>query len=235
MDPTDLLTNLTERLAGLGLRLCGGFPLDTDLDRDVVASSPGARSLLLVGNTGSEMWRRNGPAIMALGSPNPLDRWTRREIEPIATGLGGTAIFPFGGPPHWPFQRWAQRAEGVRASPLGILMHPVFGLWQAYRAAILLPEAIEFPERPAHPHPCDACPDRPCLKACPVAAFSPAGYAVDRCVAHVRAGMAVADGCFQRGCLARMACPIGPEWRHDPDHAQFHMQAFLSAHSQSLN
>ena len=45
-------------------------------------------------------------------------------IEALARELGGKALFPFGGPPFLPFQRWAQRAEPVHSSPIGLLIHP---------------------------------------------------------------------------------------------------------------
>ena len=40
---------------------------------------------------------------------DPLDRWSRRLIERLARELGGRALFPFGGPPFLPFQRWASQ------------------------------------------------------------------------------------------------------------------------------
>ena len=52
-----------------------------------------------------------------------------------------------------PFQRWALRAEAVYASPLGILIHPEYGLWHAYRAALLFTERLALPERPTRAEP----------------------------------------------------------------------------------
>jgi hypothetical protein len=220
---------LAEELAPHGLRLRGGFRVDAALDAALQRQVPGGRTLLLVGNTGSEMWRRSGAAILDLGAPDPLDRWTRAVVAPIARAHDGTALFPFDGPPYWPFQRWAERAEGVRGSPLGIQIHPEFGLWHAYRAAILLPVELDLPEPRRRNHPCDTCADRPCLAACPVGAFTGAGYEVDHCVNHVVSTKSLDKGCHQCGCLARLACPIGQQWRYDRDHAAFHMEAFVAA------
>ena len=36
------------------------------------------------------------------------------------------------------------RAEGLKPSPIGILMHPQFGLWHAYRGALLFDVEIEL-------------------------------------------------------------------------------------------
>src|SRR5262245_30160609 len=120
------LPELATALARHGLRLRGGFATDPGIDRDLLAEVPGAKSLILIGNAGSELWEVSGSDIAATEGPDPLDRWTQRVIEPIAQSLDGTALYPFGGPPYWPFQRWAERAEGLRASPLGIEIHPEF-------------------------------------------------------------------------------------------------------------
>jgi hypothetical protein len=69
--------------------------------------------------------------------------------------------------------------------------------------------------------------DKPCLTACPVGAFTPAGYNVPACVAHI-AAPAGAD-CMTEGCRARRACPVGPQYRHIPAQAEFHQRAFLEA------
>ena len=220
---------LTEILAGHGLRLRGGFRPVPETDGALLARRPDTKTVLLIGNVGSEMWRRSGAAIAATGAPHPLDRWTRAIIEPIAAAHAGTALFPFDGPPYWPFQRWAERAEGVRSSPLGIQIHPEFGLWHAYRAAILLPDELNLPEPQRHRHPCDTCADRPCLSACPVGAFTGTSYEVDHCVDHVVSTKQNDQACFQRGCLARIACPVGAAWRYEPGHAAFHMEAFVTA------
>jgi hypothetical protein len=226
------LSELTQALARHGLRLRGGFATDSGTDSDVLAAAPWARTLILVGNVGSEVWDKSGAEIAAFGDPDPLDRWTRSVIEPIASSVGGLVLFPFAGPPYWPFQRWAERADGVRSSPIGIQIHPEFGLWHAYRAAILLREAIALPRR-EQAHPCDACVDRPCLTHCPVNAFSSAGYDVDRCVDHVAAVQNESGSCMDLGCLARLACPVGTAWRYHPEHARFHMHAFLNARMRS--
>ncbi len=220
--------DLRDALARHGLRVRGGFATDSEMDRDILAPAPWARTLVLVGNAGSELWDRSGAAIAAITGPDPLDRWTRRTIDPIARSIDGTALYPFDGPPYWPFQRWAERAEGVRSSPIGIQIHPEYGLWHAYRAAILLRRAIDH-LRAEQAHPCDTCADRPCLTHCPVRAFSMDGYDVERCVDHVVALQHEAGSCGDIGCLARLACPVGARWRYRPDHARFHMTAFVNA------
>jgi hypothetical protein len=222
------LTDLRDAFARYGLRVRGGFATDRELDRDILAQASWARTLILVGNVGSELWDKSGAEIAAMTGPDPLDRWTQKIVDPIARSIEGIALYPFAGPPYWPFQRWAERAEGVRSSPIGIQIHPEYGLWHAYRAAILLPRAIEQPHE-EQAHPCDTCVDRPCLTHCPVNAFTAPGYDVESCVDRVVAVQYESGSCSDVGCLARLACPIGPSWRYRADHARFHMAAFVTA------
>ena len=50
-------------------------------------------------------------------------------------------------------------------------------------------------------------------------------FDLDACVGHVPS--AAGTDCRENGCLARRACPIGPEFRYPPAQARFHMSAFL--------
>ncbi len=217
-----------ERSAGkAGLTVCGAFnPGEAD-GVPAVAGRP-ARSLVMLGNAGPEMWLafRAAPE-GGDGRPDALDRWSRRVIDRLAGALDAVALYPFGGPPYHPFVAWAKRAGPVAESPLGILIHPDYGLWHAYRGALAFAEPLGFPSAPARPRPCDNCAERPCLKACPVAAFGPDGYDVPACVGHV--GAPEGADCLELGCRARRACPVGTAWRYRPDQARFHMEAFLDA------
>jgi hypothetical protein len=224
-----VLEDLSEALRRHGMLIRGGFRLTEEDEQGLVGFSDLAATardptLLLIGNAGPALYE----AFFAAGDPvgkDPLDDWTRRMVEPIAAAFGARAAFPSDGPPWLPFQRWAMRAEGLRASPLGVLIHPEFGLWHAYRAALIFDRTLDLPAPPARAHPCDSCTARPCLTTCPAGAVTAAGYAVDNCAAHV--GSRDGEACRTLGCLARRACPVGAEHRY-PDRAQaFHMAAFL--------
>ncbi len=216
-------TTLAERLRPAGMMTRGGF---RPTAADAVPSLPGGvapMTLILVGNAGPDMWRAFSAA--GVGGANPLDDWTRRVLNGIAADLGAAALFPFDGPPWLPFQRWARRGDDVHPSPTGPLIHPVYGLWHAYRGALAFARAFDLPAVPSRPAPCDACADRPCLSACPVHALAPGAYDVAACAGHV-AGPGGAD-CLDTGCRARAACPVGAGYRHAPAQARFHMTAFL--------
>ncbi|MBS0255507.1 MAG: ferredoxin, partial [Proteobacteria bacterium] len=122
-----------EAVAAQGLVVRGALRLAEGESNGVLA---GRRSLVLVGLAGRAGWDGFAASPEAAdGAPDPLDRWSRRCLTALAGELGAVALYPFGGPPYWPFQRWAQRAEPVSPSPLGLLIHPEFGLWHSYRGA----------------------------------------------------------------------------------------------------
>lgn len=185
-----------------------------------------AATIALLGWVGSECWDAFAASPEAAdGERNPLDRWSRGRIDAIAADRGATALYPFAGPPWLPFQRWAMKAEPVTVSPLGILIHPDWGLWHSYRGALAFTERLDLPPMPTRASPCASCAEKPCLTTCPVSAFSNAGYDVTGCRSHI----ATPSGaeCLSGGCLARAACPVGPEHRYAPTQAAFHMRAFL--------
>jgi hypothetical protein len=191
-----------------------------------VGQLAGIRTIVLAGMVGGEGWDAFAASPEASdGSDHPLDRWSGRVIEALARELGGKALFPFGGPPFLPFQRWAQRAEPVHSSPIGLLIHPYYGLWHSYRGALGLSEALAVPEPAALPSPCESCSGRWCLSFCPVGAFSGAGYDVAACAGHLRS--AAGADCTERGCQARRACPVGANHAYGPEQAKFFMAAFL--------
>ena len=217
------LAHVSAAIAETGLVPRGALRLDESERRGALA---GVRTIVLAGMVGCEGWGAFAASPETRdGLADPLDRFSRRVIGALAQALGGAALFPFGGPPWLPFQQWARRAEPVHASPLGLLIHPRYGLWHSYRGALGFSEALAIPEPEADPSPCDSCLGRWCLNACPVGAFSPDAYDVAACAAHL-CSAAGAD-CMGLGCRARRACPVGAEHAYGPDQASFLMRAFL--------
>ncbi len=240
------LEKLAAELDGHGLCLRGVLAFDDQggvvsdsfaptLKAVLCADGRPARLVCLVGYRGGaiwphfEHWRLEHPA-----RQDPLDAWSKAVIAPIARDAGGEAVFPSDRP--WqPFQQWAMAAEGLAPSPLGILIHPEFGLWHGYRGAILFGESIgalpglvdnaELNGGATAAHPCDACDDKPCLSACPVDAFVGGGFEVAACRAHLLTD-AGAQGCMSAGCRARDACPVGRRYRYPDAQIRFHMAAF---------
>jgi hypothetical protein len=222
--PLDL-TSLADRLRVHGLHLRGGFHPVSDDAVPALPSGVSPATLVLVGNIGSSLWAAFARSAEAReGAPHPLNRWTQRVLDAIAAGVGAVPLYPFGGPPYLPFQRWAMRSEPVTPSPLGILIHPDHGLWHAYRGALAFAERLALPPRTEVPRPCDSCMDRPCLSACPVNAFTGRDYDVPACIRHI--DEPAGSECMRGGCLARRACPVGVRLAYAGEQMAFHMDAF---------
>ncbi|MDL2397686.1 ferredoxin [Rhizobium mayense] len=208
-----------------------GIVLFDEGEGPALADGMPARSVILVGNIGGSIWEpfsRWRQSSENVARHDPLDEWSKGIIRPLAVAFDATAYFP-SDPPWQPFQRWAMRAEGLKASPLGILIHPDYGLWHGYRGALGFAVAIgeTGPPRAVVSHPCDHCAEKPCLTACPVDAVAPTGFDAAGCRSHLctEAGRA---GCMIGGCLARNACPVGSAYRYSRAQLAFHMAALQS-------
>ncbi|MEM8743190.1 MAG: hypothetical protein AAGF14_01000 [Pseudomonadota bacterium] len=238
---TPQYANIADALKREGLSARGGFTTgsaDAETEHAQFPDGSGriARTIIMVGVLGRQLWPalQADPDFMAgwkRGDVNPLDDWSERVIGSLAAQWNAGAVFP-NDQPYRPFQRWAQRAETLFPSPIGMLIHPEFGLWHAYRGALLFEDALDLPARPEQPSPCETCADKPCLSACPVNAFTETHdpmkrYDVAACAGH----LATEEGqsCLTGGCAARDACPVGREHRYEPDQMRFHMAAFARA------
>jgi ferredoxin len=219
-----VLETIRAAIAPHGLFVRGS--IDCGDDGPFLTDGRRARSVVLIGNIGSSLWMDFSTWRMASpdrGGADPLDRWSVETVGPLAARLGATAYFPSEKP--WqPFQHWAMQAEGLKASPLGILIHPIYGLWHGYRAALGFCECLPHDRAMVHAHPCDACLDKPCLSTCPVGAISCKGFDVAGCRDHLRTPQGQA-GCMRLGCIAHNACPVGAEFRYETGQLRFHMAA----------
>lgn len=213
--------------AAHGLIPRGGFHPRAGDAVPVLADGRAVATVVLIGNAGAGLWPAFAVSPEARdGAPHPLDRWSRRVIEEIAGQFGASACFPGDGPPWPPFVAWAKRAEAVTESPIGILVHPDYGLWHAYRGALLLDRSIDLPPADERAPPCLTCPEQPCRTACPVGAFGGGGYDVGACVGFLAGPDGTRCG---GGCLARRACPVGQQYNYPPAQQALHLNAFLVA------
>ena len=216
------LALLEDALQSSGLKILGCFHTEEE------------STLVLIGNAGPDMWRAFEASGYDEGNPNPLDDWSRRVIEKTAELLSNdlqcpiSALFPFDGPPYHPFQRWAARSGNAFLTPIGPLLHPVYGMWHAYRGALCIECLLELPVSDVFTSPCATCADRPCLKTCPVDAFTTEGYDVPACLDLLE--KEPVGECFSTGCMARKACPVGREFIYEKAQARFHMEKFLKAY-----
>jgi epoxyqueuosine reductase len=211
------LADITARVAAHNLVVLGGFaPGPEDgLPADI-------STLLLLGPAEPGFW----PHFTAQpewhdGSPDPMDRWSRRVIGGMACDLGAKAYFPFGGPPYHPFYRWALKTGRVWDSPVRLLVHQDQGLFVSFRGALALRQTVDLP--PPAPRVCDDCA-KPCLTACPVAALGSGGYDVPGC--HIFLNTAEGDACMSMGCAVRRACPVSQGYARMAEQSAYHMGQF---------
>lgn len=201
-----------------GLCLRGGFEACADDGLPECGPGQTARVLLLFGNVGSSLW----PAFSHSseyrdGAPDPLDRWSRRMGRTLAHAWSGVALFPFDGPPWHPFGQWAQRAEPMHPSPLGILIHPEYGLWHAYRFAVVLsfrPRGFdEWRQARNGSAFAEASPEarfEALPETTPEASFEHSSPAVEQRIGRENGASArlssICQRCVEQACLS--ACPV---------------------------
>ena len=223
--------NLLEDISGHGLVCFGGLQLT---ENECAAGCEGlaGSNALLIGNAGAEMWQIFAQSSEFYdGKQDPMNRWTKKVLDEVAQSLGIRVVYPFD-EPYWPFQKLARKAAGIQNSPLGVLIHPKFGLWHAFRGLLIFDDDHEFMNQIKElianveilNHPCDSCAVQPCLSACPVSAFTGEGLDIHSCFSYL-------DGksgsqCMMHGCQARRACPIGSEYQQDGAQLQFHMKSY---------
>lgn len=204
---------LQETVGALGLRCVGAVVPD---------NAHPAKTIVLLGPDEPAFWDIFAQSTEYHdGTPHPMDRWSQRVIDGLATDLGAQAYYPFGGPPFQPFFAWALATGQVHQSPIRLLVDRHAGLFVAFRGALGFDHVIADTP-PATQSPCEGC-DAPCLTTCPVGAFDGQTYDVAACKARVTSPQGVDH--LNHGCLARRACPYTLK-RH-PDQARFHMRAFV--------
>ncbi len=176
-------------------------------------------SALLLGNAGPSLW----PALQAARPPgeHPVDDYSRATALAFAARFAGDSralcLYP-GGAQQPPLQLWSQLAGWHHRSPLGMGIHPRYGLWQACRALLLLRTALPERREPRGVSPCIDCP-APCVSACPAAALAVGEWPeMHRCLDY---RVAAASDCADR-CLARLACPVAAEQRYPSQQIAHH-------------
>lgn len=221
---------LDEMLNNLGMEILGDF-LAGSGEITSFATANIAYTGILIASCGSQMWPhfyKSSEFEDAEG--DPLNRWSARVLGAIAQQFDAKLALPFK-KPYQPFQQWAERAGGLTRSPLGMLIHPVYGLWFGLRGVLFFPtdqvdlsQLMRTKSSDSAHDICGACLDKPCLKACPVNAFGDDGLNVNACFSHLDS--IAAPDCMSTGCAARAACPVAPGHTYGSDQLQFHMRAF---------
>jgi epoxyqueuosine reductase len=194
---------------------------------------PAARSIVVLANGGGALWAAFKDHVARNSGwdrrENPLDDFIREIVEREVTRplkeSGGrfTVVYPFS-PRSLNFIELGKAAGIAGPSILGVVVHPTYGPWVAFRAAFLMDIAIDSPGDAQEFDPCPGCAARSCIAACPVSAVSfPKGWDVARCVTH---RVESEPDCAGR-CHARAACVLGPEHRYPDDELAYHQMRAL--------
>ncbi len=209
---------ISDAASGVFLEVLGAI---RSLHSDPVPDS--TKTIVLLGPKEPGFWPYlNEQPELSDGKTDPIDRWSERAVSCLAKQSGGTAVFPFGGPPFAPFIDWAQRTGQVWQSPVSLLVHATSGLFLSFRGAICLPYDIDDLE--VAQNPCQRCNDQPCKTACPVNAIGPNGYDLGAC--HGFLNTKSGSDCLKNGCAVRRACPVSQRYGRLPAQSAHHMKAF---------
>ncbi|MCP4961484.1 MAG: hypothetical protein GY925_19740 [Actinomycetia bacterium] len=193
-------------------------PLGNSLHREGVEFD-GYRSAVLLGNAGTNLW----PAIEKSGisGQDPIDDHSRAVAFEYADRWLGDAdpLLLYPTDRYRPqLQLWSQAARWYHRSPLGMGIHPEFGLWQACRALLLVDVDLPLRREPPSVPPCVDCVS-PCVGACPAGVLSVGDW--PDMFGCLRYRVADISRCADR-CVARLACPVAAEHRYPLAQIQHH-------------
>lgn len=151
---------------------------------------------------------------------DPLDTMTQRLSARLAALLGDACAgvhFPFDDKP-LDFVKWGTALGAGAPGRLSILMHPTYGPWIAFRMLFFVRDELSVipPSGSVPVSPCESCA-APCMAACPAGAFTGE-------MGHERLDYAASftfrrehAGTCTTACAARLACPVGVEYRYPAD------------------
>ncbi|WP_052761017.1 hypothetical protein [Sedimenticola thiotaurini] len=182
------------------------------------------KRVILIGNGGRALWESIPDSRWQ--QTDPIDQYSYDAAEQfarrVAAGYSYQIIYPGDSPV--PLQQLGSITGWHTPSPLGIGINPQWGLWFAYRAALLtdapLPEIVQ----PAPASPCSSCREKPCISLCPAGALA-ADSVIDmnRCARH---RLTPRSNCANR-CLARLGCPVAAEQRYTLEQIEYHYRLSL--------
>lgn len=211
--------SVAEELYERGLNLQAVFQFDQlpdELQQRIVQCEPESahyRTLILLGNGGSRFWQSmQQHRTKSEQEVDPVDNYFTRTVENLFDADSDYRII-YPGNHLLPLQALGKLAGWHHDSPLGLGIHPVFGLWFAYRGLIMsntnitmLAENFDIPSA----SPCVSCDEKPCIKACPAMAVTLSEFKVQPCSDY---RLESASRCQSR-CVSRLVCPIGRDYRY---------------------
>jgi len=224
MDESNLSQGI-EFLAEQGLNLFVTLPctaLPDDVTQAMLAENiplHNYSSLVLIGHGGRRLWQ--ALTAFRMKTADPVDHFslvmTRRFINEFLGAVQVLMLYPTGY--NIPLQRLGALAGWHHPSPLGLGINETYGLWFAYRTAFLTTLPLPSIQYPITTSPCDTCRDKPCVRTCPAQAVQGVGqFKVTGCIEF----RLQAQSDYQDRCLSRLACPVAPEHRYEPEQLSYH-------------
>ncbi len=221
-----------EFLAKQGLPLFAALPC-TNLPADIMQTFAAEKidlqpyhSLVLLGNAGPKFW----PALTKFGmkTTDPVDYFSRvlaqQFIDRYLNAASSLILYPQ--EYNIPLQTLGTLAGWHHPSPLGIGINATYGLWFAYRVVFLTAAPLPDIRQSLGPSPCDACPDTPCLTACPAQAVQGINkFNMPACFDF----RLQENSLCQDYCLSRLACPIAPEYQYPLEQFTYHYTHALAS------
>lgn len=221
-DAYNLFADAELTAAGLNLQAVltvAGLPeqLKANLaNAGVSLGAPG--SLILFGNGGPDFWRAFQSQTPA--DEHPVDDFSRQCVSAFMARRFPNIAFRFlyPGSSVVPLQALGQLAGWHHDSPMKVGINDTWGLWYAYRALVLVEEALPASAPVPSTSPCVRCDDKPCVAACPPNALEDRTLQLERCVDF----RLQEDSICRQQCLARWACPVAPQHRYDRAQVAYH-------------
>ena len=219
-------------LARAGLNLaavfdCNDVPDKVERALQTLAPAPRALpQLLLLGAYGRRSWE--ALAESGGGGDDPVDAYSLKVARRfVAEHLGAVRThFLYPGDFPLPLQSLGEALGWSHPSPLGLGIHPEYGLWFAWRAAFLADTRLTPTPRRTTRSPCLDCADKPCIATCPARAVHAAQpFGLRACAGHRLAP----DSSCAATCLSRLACPVGAAHRYSEEQFAYHSQRALAS------
>lgn len=175
---------------------------------------------ILVANAGYKFWQSMKDA--KVEGEDPIDQYSTTIVQRYSQHFLD-AEFELLYPSDYPvsLRTIGSKTGWSHDSPMGISIHPEFGLWFAYRALFMVSTPLPASQPIQLKHPCESCVDKPCQAVCPASAVTEMGaFDLDTCARFRIEDDSICG--FQ--CLSRISCPVGAEYRYVPEQMKYHYQ-----------
>ena len=121
------------------------------------------KTLCLLASGGKKLWE-NLPHPLTI-EDHPIESFSKKVMMKFASDFlkDDIEILYPADSSILPLQKIGRAMNLCRQSPIGIDIHPDYGLWFAFRGIFLTNLEISTPTPKTFESPCDSCSDRPCM------------------------------------------------------------------------